>query len=661
VHESKQAALKERPGAEPYLRSAWWRGNCPKDAAFLEQIRAALDEHAIVAITDAAGRIIFVNDKFCSISGYSRGELLGSSHRLIKSGHHPDSFFRNMWTTISAGKVWHGEIKNRAKDGSHYWVASTIVPFPAGKGAKPKQYFSVRTDITQRKRAEELLEQSEERFREMAENIDEVFWMSDAARQHLFYLSPAYERIWGRPCREAYGKPMCWLDGIIPEDRQRMRAITARQPPGSYDEEYRILRPDGAIRWIRDRAFPIKSETGEVIRVAGIAEDITEHKKLEEQFLRAQRLEAIGTLASGVAHDLNNILAPMLMGAGLLKAKLSDPKDRNILGMIEGGALRGAGVIRQLLAFSRGTATNRSPVQARHLMKEMANIMQETFPKSIEVATSCPTNLWPVRADATQLHQVLMNLCVNARDAMPGGGRLTIGGRNAALTDADIKGETSAKAGPYLEITVSDTGHGMTPEILTRIFDPFFTTKGVGKGTGLGLSTLAGIVRNHDGFVRVESAPGAGSTFRIYLPAEVGGTPGEEVPENGAPPAGSGELILVVDDEATVREAAKYILEQNGYRVLTAGNGEQAILRFVENREQIRLVFTDVVMPLMDGITLARSLRVLNPELRMVMTSGNELDPARRSELAGIGEVTFLAKPFRSNTLLDALGQCLAS
>ena len=379
-------------------------------------------------------------------------------------------------------------------------------------------------DITERTRAGAALRESEERFRQVVETIREVFWMSDVRSKAILYVSPGYEDIWGRPCAELYAAHEPWLDSVHPDDRDRVaHAVATQQLSGKYDETYRIVRPDGALRWVRDRAFPLRGATGEVTRIVGVAEDITERKKLEEQFLRGQRLEAIGTLSSGIAHDLNNILAPMLMVAPLLKEKLADPEDVELLMMVEHGAQRGANIIKQLLTFSRGVDTERGIVQPRHLLREMAALMRETFPREIEVEERFPADLWPVVADATQIHQVLMNLCVNARDAMRDGGRITLDAKNLVLGERDVALHPEARAGQHVCIMIADTGEGIPRENLDRIFEPFFTTKPVGVGSGQGLAMAwRMVVEDHRGELSFETEAGVGTTFLVRLPIHLG-------------------------------------------------------------------------------------------------------------------------------------------
>ncbi|MDI1248341.1 MAG: PAS domain S-box protein [Lacunisphaera sp.] len=524
---------------------------------------------------------------------------------------------------------------------------------------RPVRAVGTCQDITERKRAEAALRESEERFRQVVESIQEVFWMTDTAKRQMLYISPGYEKIWGRTREGLYASSLSWLESIHPEDRERiLSSARTKQVLGTYDEEYRILRPDGSIRWIRDRAFPVRNAAGEVYRITGVAEDITERKKLEEQFLHAQRMEAIGVLASGIAHDLNNILAPSLMVAGLLKASFTTPRDHKLLELVENGAKRGANLIRQLLSFTHGGAAGaRVMVQMRHLLKEMMEIMRETFPRNITIEELIPLDLWTVNADPTQLHQVLMNLCVNARDAMPDGGTLTVEAANTQVT-ATAPIDAALRPGPCLWISIKDTGHGIPPDIMSRIFDPFFTTKGVGKGTGLGLSTVQRIVRSHEGVVKIFSQPGEGTAFELYLPAvdtQVASSQ-DELPN--LPHDGQQELILLVDDEPSIRESVGRLLEKWGYRVLAAADGEEALRLFVEHQGEVRLVLTDIQMPGMDGLALIRALRVLEPDMRAVVISGLGHD-VKQAELAELEIPEILTKPFSPERLLKQLHHLL--
>ncbi len=505
------------------------------------------------------------------------------------------------------------------------------------------------------------LRASEERFLQVVDNIHEVFWMTDAATGTLLYLSPAYERTWGRPRSELAPGLLPWRDSIHQEDRDRvLRAMEATASGRDYHETYRIVLPDGTERWIRDRAFPARAPQGGNGQIVGVAEDITEQKRLEEQLLRAQRMEAIGTLASGLAHDLNNILAPVLMAPGILKEQLTDPQQRHLLELVEISANRGAGIIRQLLAFSRGLGGSRAAIKPEPILREIVQITKETFPRNIQINWCAPAEAWTIMADSIQIHQVLMNLSVNARDAMPNGGSLQLRAENVRLSESDCALHTKARPGPYVVLSVGDTGVGIPKEHLPRIFDPFFTTKEVGKGTGLGLSTVHGIVSNHGGFVILESEVGRGTTFRIYLPALTGSDTAAAEPVRATTPRGNNELILVVDDEGPIRVATRTLLERTGYRVIDAANGEDAIPLFIRHRGDIGLVISDIMMPAMGGLALIRMLRALEPRLRVIAFSG--LDPAeRKEELAGLGIDTVLLKPVESRTLLEAIHHQLSS
>jgi PAS domain S-box-containing protein len=497
----------------------------------LADLKFALDESAIVAITDQRGVINYINDKFCQISKYSREELLGQDHRIINSAFHPKEFIRELWTTIASGRVWRGEIRNRAKDGSIYWVDTTIVPFLNAEG-KPYQYVAIRYDITER-------------------------------------------------------------------------------------------------------------------------------KKVEAQLLRAQRMESIGTLAGGIAHDLNNILTPILMAVQMLQMKVDDPDVLQWLEMLQANAERGADMVKQVLSFARGVEGERVALQPKHLVKEVVKILKDTLPKSIEIKFDVASDLWMVSADATQVHQVLMNLAVNARDTMPRGGELTLRAENVTLDENFARMHIGAKQGRYVMVSVADTGDGMSPEVLARVFEPFFTTKEVGKGTGLGLSTALTIVHSHGGFINVYSEPHKGTHFSVYLLAI------EETAERVAalaldPPVGRGELILVVDDEYAIRQITKATLEAFNYRVLTAADGTEAVALYAQNRDEVAVVITDMMMPFMDGPATIRALQKMSPQVRVIAASGLGAGD-KAAEAAEAGAHIFLPKPYTAEKLLKALAEVLQS
>ena len=615
----------------------------------LSDFKAALDFHAIVAVTDASGRITYVNDRFCTISGYTREELVGQDHRMLNSGRHGKEFFREMWGSIGRGKVWHGEICNRAKDGRIYWVATTIVPF-LSEGGKPSQYVAIRTDITERRAAEE-------RIAEQAALIDEA---RDAIQvrgldQSILFWSKGAERVYGWTAAEAVGRPG---DELLQADPERFhQALATVRSQGEWAGEILVASKEGTRRVVDSRWTLLRDSHGEPKSILTLDTDVTERKKLEQQFLRAQRMESIGTLAGGIAHDLNNVLAPILMSIELLRLELEAKERAEILDTIESSARRGSEMVSQVLSFARGVEGRRLSVQVKHLIRDVAKIAAETFPRNIEIRTEIPPNLPPVLGDPTQIHQVLLNLSVNARDAMPRGGTLTYTAQSLVLDDHYAGLSPEARPGRHVVIQVEDTGVGIPSEILEKIFDPFFTTKEPGKGTGLGLSTSMAIVRSHGGFIRVYSEPGSGTRFRVYLPAT-------EAQAETAPvadvvlPRGSGELVMVVDDEASVRQITRQTLEAFGYRVVLASDGAEAVAVYAAKQAEIALVITDMMMPVMDGPATIRVLQRMNPVVRIVAASGLNANGSVM-RVANSGVRRFLPKPYTADLLLHTVREVL--
>jgi two-component system, cell cycle sensor histidine kinase and response regulator CckA len=391
---------------------------------------------------------------------------------------------------------------------------------------------------------------------------------------------------------------------------------------------------------------------------AGTGPEADAKKRLDEQFLRTQRLESIGMLASGIAHDLNNVLAPIILAAPVLREHATNPEDIRIITSLEKSAERGVELVRQILSFAHGAGNSQQLVQIQHLMKDALSVTNETFPKNIRVIDSLPGNLWPIMADPTQIHQVILNLCVNARDAMPGGGTLSLSAENCLLDDVTARKVEGARPGAWTVLHVEDSGSGIPAETLSHIWEPFFTTKGEGKGTGLGLSTVRNIVENHNGFITLKTQPGRGTTFRIYLPAaEV--TTNVGVIDVAAPKGdrGNGELVLVVDDEPQIRDITAAMLSRNGYRVLTAGDGAEAVALFATRSGEISVLITDLIMPNLDGAALANIALHLNPRVKVLAMSG--LSSAGRSGKTERFGGAFLFKPFKIGALLAAVGTLL--
>ncbi len=641
-----------------------------------EDLRAALDAHAIVAVTDSRGLITFVNDKFCAISQYSRDELLGRDHRLISSGRHSKEFIRELWTIIRSGRVWQGELNNRAKDGSFYWVDTTIVPFLNPDGSI-RQYVAIRKDITARKRAEERLLESEERFRQLAENIEEVFWISDAAKNEIVYVSPAYEKIWGRSCAELYRDARTWLQAIHPEDRGRvLDAAVTKQVAGLYDETYRIERPDGAVRWIHDKAFPLTSPTGAVVRIVGTARDLTAQMELEEQLRQAQKLQAVGSLAAGVAHDFNNILATILAHIDLARTSTTPehPVRDNLTQIAEASDLARR-LVQQLLTFSRQQPMQRRLLALGPLLEAGIKLVRASIPTTVELVTSMAVDTPLVLAVATQIQQVLVNLCTNAWHALePLPGRIEVRLESVELDASEVKRFVDLSPGRFACLSVSDDGKGMDAATLERIFEPFFTTKELGKGTGLGLSVVHGIVKGHDGAIEVVSQPGRGATFRVYFPAHattaasLAGSAAALRPEDllehpstghaHSQARGGGETVLLVEDQAALRTALTAVLTREGYRVLSAAGSVQALALAQAHQEPIHLLVTDVVMPGMNGVQLSKALAAMKPGLKVLFVSGYPADVVTQQGWLDDGS-PYLAKPCPMPVLCQAIRAAL--
>jgi two-component system cell cycle sensor histidine kinase/response regulator CckA len=639
--------------------------------------------------------------------------------------------------------------------------------------------------IEDEKLAGKSLRESEERFRQLAENINEVFWMTNPAMTEILYVSPAYEKIWGRSCESLYASPRQWLEVIHPEDQERIvQAAEGILKSGVYEAEYRIFLPDKTMRWIHDRGFIVRNAAGEVYRIVGTAEDITQRKgtegevrwktafleaqvdssldgilvvddqgkiilknqrlsqlfkisdnivhgdkdevlrqqvinqikspkqfaervdylyghpdeigrdeielvsgavldrysapvrdkageyygriwtfrditeqrKLEAQFRQSQKMEGIGQLAGGVAHDFNNMLAviqmhsDLLKSAGVLSADQSEFADE-----IGATVQRAAALTRQLLLFSRREVFQPRDLDLTESITNTTKMLRRTLGETVQMQLKLASQPMFTHADAGMIDQVLLNLAVNARDAMPNGGQLVIETSGVEFDDFAAAKSTQARPGSFVCLSVSDSGCGIPPEILPKIFEPFFTTKDVGKGTGLGLATVFGIAQQHQGWVDVYSELSHGTTFRMYLPrlARNGGPKSSQT----APTAtrGGNETILLVEDDPSLRASVRKALAQLGYRILEAPTGVTALEVWKQNRDEIRLLLTDLVMP--DGMTgkeLAQHLLQENPKLKVIYMSGYSAEVVGKNFPLMEGD-NFLTKPFQSAKLAQII------
>lgn len=508
--------------------------------------------------------------------------------------------------------------------------------------------------------AEQERQTSDERYQLAVRGSSAGLWDWNLLTNDVYY-TPRFKELLGYAEGEFPPLFSSMADAIHPEDKEMAnRALEAHFSPTRtpYDVEYRLRTKPGGYRWFSARGQALWDNDGKAYRMAGSITDITERKTLEQQFLRAQRMESIGTLAGGIAHDLNNVLTPIMMSIDLLKMDEADKGKLETLATIEYSARRGADMVRQVLSFARGVDVQRLNVPLHPLLHDIEKICNETFLKNIQVRVVIPSNLWTVSGDPTQLHQVLLNLCVNARDAMPNGGVLTLSAENTTLSPHRAEPNPEAKPGPYTIIQVEDNGTGMSSGVVEKIFDPFFTTKELGKGTGLGLSTTLAIVRSHGGFIRVYSEPGHGTKFRVYLPATPDSLQDVKQHEEAELPRGDGELVLVVDDEASVRQITRQTLEAFGYRVVLASDGAEAVAVYANRWTEIALVLTDMMMPVMDGPTTIRVLLRLNPKARIIAASGLNANGGV-AKAANAGVKHFLPKPYTAETILKTFRQVL--
>lgn len=557
--------------------------------------------------------------------------------------------FRTALETSTRYSIEHRIIRG---DGEERLVREEAEIFRSPRPGSPIKVVGTVQDVTEKALAEKTLREQAALLNAAQDAI--MVTRLDGA---VLYWNRSAERIYGWTREESLGRKVDdFLCTDLEELHQARQQVLAQ---GVWSGEAQELTKEGKELDVEVRWTLLRDDAGRPSSILSINTDVTEKKKLEAQLFRAQRIESIGTLAGGIAHDLNNVLAPILMSLAILRDNANDPSDQELLDTMETSARRGADMVKQILTFARGIEGQRIALSPRHLIHEIESIVHETFLKQISVSTRYSDDCWSVVGDPTQLHQVLLNLCVNARDAMPNGGTIRIEAYNLVVDESYLELCGAVRAGAHVVFSVTDTGTGIPEEIREKIFDPFFTTKEVGRGTGLGLATVIAIVRSHGGFISVYSEVGAGTTFKVHLPAAI---TEERIadPETGLPvPSGAGELILVVDDEESVRRVTQRTLERYGYRTLIAEDGPEAIALFAQRRTEISLILTDMMMPLMDGVATIQALLYIEPEARIIAASGLAREGQFEAALAA-GARAFLAKPYTAAAMLQAVAEALA-
>lgn len=605
-----------------------------------------------VCIADSQGKPTYLNQAGRRLIGLHENEDVSNVQLHPKWA--TDLILTEGLPTALRDGAWASETALLTRDEREIPVSQVTIAHK-GSGGEIEFISTIARDITERKLAENQLRE----HAALLDHAPDAILVSDINHK-IVYWNKSATKIYGWSEQEVMGRDFCELLHTPATAKNFPTAINHLIENGEWRGEARHHIKDGK-EIIADCYWTVVHDPGgQVKSFLIINTDITERKMLEEQFLRAQRLESIGTLANGIAHDINNVLSPILLATRILSLKFTDDDSQQLLKTLRRSAERGADLVRQVMTYVRGADGERALLQPSQAIYEVTRILQETLPKSITLELSIPSRLWSVSGDITQLYQVLMNLCLNARDAMPRGGVLAISAENFTVTAESLKAHYEATAGPFVRINITDNGSGIPEDILTKIFEPFFTTKTHGQGSGLGLSTVLGIVKSHQGFIEVETRIEMGTSFKVFLPAAVNQPALKIKPDNQEFPRGTGQTVLIVDDEIEILAMTSEILAAYGYKTLMASSGDAAVQQFHQHSAHIDLVLIDMMMPRKDGLETIRELRKLSSQVKIITTSGLA-DNQKLAEATALGASAFLAKPCLPAKMIQTIAEVLQS
>ncbi len=647
-----------RSGVAVYFRDVTERRKSTEQLRLLQTSIERLNDIVMICegtpIDEPGPRIVYVNEAFERRTGYTRAEAIGRTPRMLQGPMSDRRVLSAIRESLEARRPIRTEVQNLTKAGEAFWLEIDIAPVLDNEG-QCTHWVAVERDVTERR-------DDETRLRMQAELLDQT---QDAI---LVWELTGEVRFWNSGAEQLYG----WLRSeavgrVVSELTQRGdggldAALAQLLDAGRWEGELVQYSQAGRRMIVAGRWTLLRGATGAPDAVLAVHTDITQRKGLEEQLARAQRMESLGTMAGGMARDLNNALAPIVMSIGTLRASVRDAVSRELVETISESAQRGADIVSQVLSIARGVEGQRVALRPDLLVGRIEKLIRDTFPRNIALEVRIPAGVDAVLGDAAHLHEALRSVCLNARDAMSRGGRLRISVHNEVVDSQYAAMNLEAREGAYVQFDIEDDGEGIAPELMGRIFDPFFTTKEIGKGSGLGLPTTRALVQSHGGFVRVQSTQGSGTRISLAIPASPsvgsGGTPNV----GSALPRGNGELVLVADDEPIIREVTRQTLEAFGYRVLLAANGAEAVSIFARRTDEIDIVVLDMVMPVMDGTVAMQVMRRLRPNIRVLGASGMSSGTGWRSLAGGSSGVDrFLSKPYTAETLLRAIGQLLRS